>query len=611
MKPAEIKILDEINHALLRPEIWVGSTQSVTKSHWVVDQEKICKKEIEFVPAILKLIDEVLTNSIDEALKTNFKFSNKIMIDVDVDGTITIADNGRGLSIEWDEENKEYSAALAFLKLRAGSNFIDSENNVSIGRFGVGVSLTNIFSKYFEVKTTNTEGKSMHLICQNNSREYIAKVRKVSGPSGTMIKWKIDFEYFKINGIDETMLGLLKKRIYDLAMIFPEIKFKFNGITIRTSLFKEYVKCFNKPYVIFESGDFKFAVMPSEEYSFLSFVNGVETFRGGTHIDGIVWALVKELQIKIQKKCKIKEVKPKDISDKLLFVVSARNVQNPKFDSQTKEKLINQWGEISKYFSLNGSVTTIVDKIVSYPEILDPIVETYLLKQQKKDLEEVKQKNKNIHSRKKIAKLIDAQSNEKNKCVLFLTEGDSAGGTALEVRNKQYHAFLPLRGKVLNVLNCKDKEVLDNQEIQSIMGCIGLRLREKAIDLNYGKIVLLTDADPDGNCITALLINFFYKYWPELFEQKIICKYKSPIIIAEKKGDIRKYYTIEEFNQDQKNLKDYKISYNKGLGGLDKEEYRKMLNDPIIDTYCFDDKGKLSIETIFGYDSQLRKTWLS
>jgi len=605
MKPAEIKLLSEIEHVLQRPDMYVGSVLPVTAMRWVAEENKLVKKEITYIPAILKLFDEVISNSLDEGLKTGFKFSNKIMIYADKH-EITISDNGRGLPTDFSENGNIRKATLAFTKLRAGSNF-GNKGEISIGRFGVGVSLTNIFSLFFDVYTQNTDGGWLHLSCEDHNKRYEEKYKdKPGSPAGTKITYRLDFNYFNMKEYDDDHLGLLHKRIIDLAMIFPEVEFKWNGIKVRSSRFKDYCKMIDEDFVMFEDDNIKVAVFKSDDHDHISFVNGIETSRGGTHVEIVSNSISYKLREIINKKKKI-DVKPSDIKNGLLFVISARNVSGIKFDSQTKERIINTIPELSPIF--NNIPDEFIKVLFNNEEILKPIIDVYLIKEELKNRQEVKIKQKKI-LKKKIPKLLESISDERDKCSLFLAEGESAIGRFRQVRNIYYHAGLPLKGKVLNTIQATDKEVINNAELQDIMKAVGLDIHEKAEDIRYGQIIILTDADVDGNSISSLLLIFFHKYWPELFDRGVIRKYLSPIIIATKGKEVKRYYSLDAFREDRERIKDWNIKYYKGLGRLDESEYSKMINEPIQYVFTRNDATPESINIVFGSDANLRKEWL-
>jgi DNA gyrase/topoisomerase IV subunit B len=600
-KPADIKSLTDIEHVLARPEMYCGSVQKEIQKRWIVENGKLVEKEVEIIPAILKLFSEVIDNAVDEAIKTNFEFSNKISVNI-FGNEVEVKDNGRGLPIEKDKDSNEYKAVLAFTRLRAGSNFTD-ENNGTIGRFGVGVSLTNIFSKMFQVDTTIVSGLHLRLCCTDSINDYNVKVNKTAGSNGTTVLYKLNFEYFKIDGYDDVHKGLMQKRIFDLAMNFPKIKFKFNGEIVRTSNFKEYVKLIGDDFITYEDG-FKLAILPSEDFSQISFVNGIETLRGGNHVELIFYYATNMIRDLIKKRYKI-DVKPADIRNKLLIVLSATGILNAKYDSQTKERLVNVFSELNDV--IKGLPEEFLKKIVNNDAIIKPIIDTYILKEKLKEKHDVAWKSKKL-LKKKIPKLIDATSDNRDECVLFLTEGDSALGQLIKVRDQNIHAGIPLRGKVMNVQNATDRKIVDNKEYQDILSAIGLHIHEESNGIRYGKVVILTDMDEDGNAITALLLNFFYEFWPELFDKGVIRKYLSPLIIATKGKETKSFYNFKDF--ENFNSEGWMISYYKGLGSLEEADYSKMINQPIEIIFDRDNFTEFSLDVAFGPDSSKRKVWL-
>jgi DNA topoisomerase-2 len=302
-------------------------------------------------------------------------------------------------------------------------------------------------------------------------------------------------------------------------------------------------------------------------------------------------------------------VKPADIYGKICVILSIRGVQSAKYDSQTKERFMTPAGEISDMFK--DIPEDFYKRIMANEKIIAPIVETYLIKQKLQEKLDVNRVAKNALKRK-ITKLIDANSTKhRDQCILFLTEGDSALGQLIKVRDQEKHAGLPLRGKVLNVTGCTDKEVVGNREIQDMMKAIGIMVKEPVDKsrLRFGKIVLLQDADPDGNCISGLLLNFFHKFWPEMFEMGLIIKYLSPIVIATRGKEIKRFYKVEDMKGFD--TTGWTLAYNKGLGSLSEAEYSRMINEPVAYTFTVDDLGIEMLDVVFGPDVSKRKKWLS
>ena len=607
MKHSKIKVLDEHSWIRARANVYLGSTERVKQEFYFANEGKF--KEVEYIPALLKIYEEILENSVDEYIRTKGEYANKIEVIVEKDGLVQITDNGRGLEIaKHDQFTDLYIPEVIFTKLRSGSNFEGTREGIGVN--GLGAVLTVLFSKTFMIYTYS-HGKGYTQSYENMLQDiYPPKIKTVSGDKhGTNIMFRPDFEFFKTKNWN---LDLLRKRVEDLAFSFPEIKFTFNDEKIDSKKYKDIVKNYTDDYVIEEGEKAKVILAGHEsgEFLFSATVNGANTFHGGTPVDYVISEIVNELKPKLEKKCKV-ALRANDIKNHLTLFIQL-NLDNPIFSSQTKEKVQNTVEEVKPLFA-DILTDRFYKKILSNETIINKITEEAKVKQQLKELQDVKAKQKQI-VKKKVAKLIDANSIDREECILFLTEGDSVSFSGAVVRNPKVHAFLPLRGKVLNVYDLTPSKVLQNEEIQDMLNAIGLKVGERALSLRYGKITLLADEDPDGHAIKALLINFFYKYWPELFVQKKICFIKSPLYIAEKGND--KIYIYDKAQYDnlekQGKLKGYKISYFKGLGGLEQEDYDYFLNkNPQFITVNVDDISEDKLKVVFSTDGITeRKAWM-
>lgn len=603
MYSEKIEYLSENDHVLHRPDMYVGSIKPETKYRWTLDENgNMVLKETTLIPAICKLFDEVITNSIDEAIKTNYKFGNTIWVEIN-DKTIAISDNGRGISSKKDVTTGLTGIELAFTKLRTGSNFRDDKS--SIGKFGVGVALVNIFSKFFYVETVNDTGKKYKLTCTENNNHSILRSNKVKSKSrGTCVKYILDFKYFNMSQYTQEYYDYFRTRLVILSMLFPGISFKLNKKKVKITKFETFCRLINETNVTIKDKNVQIGIFPSEnEFQHLSFINGVETSRGGDHVDQIMTEIVNGLRNGIQKRHKL-NVKPADIKSCLMVVLTVDDIKNVRFDSQTKERVIGLTFNVKDY-----NFEKLIKGIMNNDDIIIPIIEAHRVKHTIKEKIEFRRNQKRI-LKSRIGKLIDATSNDREKCRLFITEGDSALGQLLHVRNAKYDAGYPLRGKILNVHGVKPKQVLENEELKNIMSITGLKIGVPAENLNYGKIVIVTDQDVDGHSIAALLLNFFMQYWPELIEQKIVCRYVSPIIIAKRGSVIKRYYSINNYHSEKDQLDGYKIKYNKGLGGLNTDEYHRMIHQPQEIYFNIDKNANDFLHMVFGKDSNKRKKWL-
>jgi DNA topoisomerase-2 len=602
MRKNDVKVLSEIEHVLHRPGMYVGDTTVGMHDKWVMYEGKITKKSVKIVPAFLKLFDEIISNSIDEGFRTDFKFANEIKVRVEDNGKITIEDNGRGIPVTITEEGKT-QAELAFTNLRAGANFGD-DGHVSIGTHGLGSTLVNILSKKF-IAHTDDGKKHFRLQCSKNMSEIDTIITKSNGILGTTVSYFADFERLGMKSINSDHTELLEKRVNDLAVCFPQIRFKYNGRLVKSAKFKDYLSKIGTDYIINETKNYSIAVLPSDDGNFISFVNGIDTFGGGVHCDIVSNQICSTLKDAIKKKHRL-DIRIPDIKNKLLFVIITNKVGDPKFDSQTKERLTNNANDIKPIFD-GADSDVFIAKIMKNEELITPIIEALLLKKQLAEARALRKAQKTA-KKKKVASHISATSKNPQDKILFITEGQSAISNLINVRQTAIHGGFPLRGKPRNVRELKATDIMKNKELSELMSIIGLELNEPAEDLNYGKIGILADADFDGFSIAALLVNFFSN-WKELFDEERILFIKSPIVIAKRKRTVKRFYDLKDFN-DAKLDNEWRIEYNKGLGSLSIEEYDLMINDPVIEVIEYDSGATGSLETAFGKNSLPRKKWL-
>ena len=597
---SEIIKLTPTEHILKRPSMYIGNITRNKSNEFVFENNKIIKKEIEYVPAFIKIFREVLDNSVDENIKTNGKFANKIKISIK-DKVIQIEDNGRGLSSVIDEEYHIPKAVLALTNSMTGSNFHDNSN--TIGQNGVGAFGTCVFSKIFEMDTSDGI-KRTRLICKNNINT--TKWKQVSCLEHyTKIKFMPDFSKLFMESIDEISYNIIYKNILDLSLAFPKIKFYFNDKLIKNKNFKEYVKLYADDFEIFNSDNCDIAVIHDMELDQVSFVNGINTKNGGNHVDLILHNINNTLRDILVKK--FKTIKPIDIKNNCFYIINIKNMNAPRFDSQLKEHLTTPMKDINDLLQ-NLNFEDIALKLSKNESIIAPIIESFKLKEELKKRIELRNQEKKIKKAKIIPKLIEANSSNRKNCTLFLVEGDSAAGPSILVRDSNYHAIYPISGKFVNSFELLPSDLIKKKSISELLSIIGIKLSSPNIDeLKYGKIAIFCDADPDGDCITALLINFFFKYWPNLFEHKKIYKAISYLILAKHRqtGEKKKFFSVEEFELET----DYEVlEYNKGLGGLDDKEYREAMDSLV----CIekDELTNESLKIAFSADASLRKKWL-
>lgn len=609
------KSLTETEHVLLRPGTYVGSTVLTEPVvEWVYDAEtgKFAEKTVRYVPALLKLFDEIFSNSVDES-KRNPKL-NTINITVDTKkNVISVYDNG-GIPVEMHKTEKMYVPTLIFSKLRAGSNFDDTEKRDWVGTNGLGATLTNIFSTKFTVKTADGKKEFVQVFEKNMSKQSTPKI-KAGSKKFTEITFEPDLGRFGINSIDEDHLLMMQKRVIDAAATNPNLKIKFNGKLFSFKSFEAYCGMYCDD-VVFEKGKgWEVGFAPADSFTQISIVNSAETKDGGTHVNYITDQVVNYLRERINKKYKV-DLKPADIRNKLWVFVSC-SIENPAYSSQTKEKLITD----ARNFGTSHTVSEKTLKAVFGSEITQSIMDWVSRKAEADDRAAVRNANKEL-ARLKINKLVEAKGKNRRKCTLMLCEGDSPMAGFRKYRNPETQGAFPLRGKSLNVREVTEKKAIENQEIKSILGALGLQFGKSPFvydkkgnlvedNLRYGEIHIYSDADVDGISCASLLVNLFERWWPELFREHRIARCETPVIIAKNKKTGKRldfYYDDEWEEWTKKNdVTKWDVSYKKGLAALTDTEYEEIIKNPRLYYYDITDKSDEKLNVWFGGDSALRK----
>jgi len=565
-------------------------------------------KKATYVPALSKMVDEILDNSIDEAIRTNFKFANKINVSIN-NNEVTVTDNGRGIPQDkvFDEamQAEILRPVAAWTKVNAGTSFDDER--VTIGTNGVGSAATNFLSKTFTGKTWSNK-KSIQLDCKDGADTMKVKTGSKAG-SGTEVSFVPDFDLFEVDSLEQLdTIILIEDRLISLQMAFPEIQFSFNKKKIMVNNFKKYTEMFSDTVIMEKTNNLSYFIAPSEDgFRTNSYVNGVNTRQGGTYVDHFMNTIIDSLTVKIKRRHKV-EVLKTTIKSGITFVMFARNFVNPKFDSQTKERLTNPIGNIKEHLDICQvrDAEWLAQKILNTPDIIDPIIEAQLAKKLAADRRAATLAQKKLR-KVKVAKHISAN---KDNATLKIVEGDSAMGFLLKVRDPDTIGAFPLRGVIMNTWDMKPAEVLKNKELSELVAVLGLDINDPdSVDnMTYKYIATLTDADHDGiGHISPLLIAFFYKFWPRLLLENRVQITRTPIMISTKAKDVKWFYTYEDAQEFKKNS-GYHHRYIKGLGSLTEDEYHIIINKPEYDTVTVDDASVFQM--MFGKDSSLRKEYM-
>lgn len=417
------KKLDEISHVLLRPGRYIGSINPHTELGYVynIDSNKMEQKEITYTPALLKIFDEVVSNSVDFSKTEDGKHVSTVKISVDrITGEISVFDDG-GIHVIKHEEHDQWIPEMIF-ELRSGSNFDDTEsdNDYSTGQNGEGAALTSIFSTSFIVETSDGYNK-FHQEHVNNSREKTEPKISKSDKHFTKITWMPDYCKFNLEGLDEGNYCSLLKRTVDLAGCNPNLKVYFNNTLLKIKSFEDYIKLYTEDFVFESNVEWKIGISHSTVgFEHLSFVNSTLTKVGGPHVEYIATQITNKLREFFKKKHKV-DVKPSDIKNHFSLFIDA-SIKKPRYSSQTKESLIT---EVKNF----GTSIELSDKFIRNilkSEIIQSILDWVTAKEKATEAAELRKANKNLDKAdpKRVEKFHDASTKDRSEAVLLLAEGD-------------------------------------------------------------------------------------------------------------------------------------------------------------------------------------------
>ena len=595
------KELSEREHILFRPNMWVGPTKEEEKIMFLYNSESelMETREIKYTPAMLKVVDEVISNSCDEFRRKDNLGLTDIWVTLSEDGWITVKDNG-GIPVVKHKEAGVYIPEFIFGRLRTSSNYDDTEDRNVIGTNGVGGSLANVFSKEFIIDTCDKK-HSFHRSWSNNM-EFVNDDLKIEKTDKhyTQTKFLLDYKRFDNQScFNSDFVDIIEKRCIDAAAanLGLTVTFEYKSKTDpkkskwNFKKFDEYIDLYSnfvdiQEGITFTDNQKSVWIYPSGNIN-IGFVNGAECSKG-THFKAVRNEINNRIADYLQKKEKI-EVTTKGIDNKYsMFIII--DISNPSYSDQMKNELITNLELFSKEYGYISCPEKFLVSITK-SEIINIVLDWYKQKSEAENLAQIRKLNKEA-SKKLLRsdKFINCNSRKREEKCLYIAEGASAIAGFRVNRDPQTQASYEMRGVPKNVLGLSAVQIMKNQVFSDLINIIGLKWGEynKAENLNFGKIIINSDMDPDGAHIAGLLL-LFCNCFPELFEQKIVYRNISPIILAEKGKDIKEYYTLKEYKKDEKNLKGYNIKYIKGLGSLPPKAYKKMMQDPHLHCYTKDD----------------------
>lgn len=602
----EIKVLSDKEHIKKRSGMYIGSSSKEFHERFLFG----AYTQKQYVPGLLKLIDEIIDNSVDEAIRTNFKFANKIKVSIK-NNKVIVTDNGRGIpqALVTTQTNEQIPGPVAAWTIpKAGGNFGEDSERKTGGMNGVGSSLTNIFSARFVGRTC--DGKNEITVNCSNGMDNISWSSKAAKYKGTEVEFIPDFENFEETELSQIYSDITLDRLQTLAVIYPLIEFTFNNKNVDGN-FKKFAKQFGDNVIITETDNVSMAFTNSPDgFRHLTYVNNIHTKSGGHHIDCVIDDICEHLIPGIKKKYKDIEVSKARIKECLTMLMFIRDMSNMRFDSQTKERLTSPFGEIRNHIKIDAK--KIAQSILKSEDLIMPIIEAALARKLAAEkAAETKAAKKAMKA--KVPKHIkpNEYGNDKLETTLFLTEGDSAMGYLLEVRDRELQGGYPLRGKFMNTWGMSSGDILKNQEAFDICAITGLVIGEPAENLSYKNIAIMTDADVDGTGSIYPSLLAFFTQWPELFEQGRIRFAKTPVIIAQVGKEQKWYYDLAEYEAAKEKLGKHSIRYIKGLGSLTRDEYEQILINPVYDVVRLPENWKELFEMLLGEDPEKRKVWMS
>uniref|UniRef100_T1IP94 DNA topoisomerase 2 n=1 Tax=Strigamia maritima TaxID=126957 RepID=T1IP94_STRMM len=629
----------QLEHILLRPDTYIGSVEPVTELMWIYDNEResMVKREITYVPGLFKIFDEILVNAADN--KQRDKKMDCIKIEIDpLSNLIVVYNNGQGIPVVEHKVEKMFVPTLIFGHLLTSSNFNDEEKKVTGGRNGYGAKLCNVFSTKFVVETACKQSKSAfkQTWTNNMTKTTDAKIKGYTGEDFTRVSFSPDLSKFNMTELNNDIVALFSRRAYDIAGCSRGVKVFLNGKRLPVKNFKDYIDLYvrnnndeqgNPVKVVYETVNDRWEVaiaLSDHGFQQVSFVNSIATTKGGRHVDYAADHITSKLIEHIKKKNKSGiNVKPFQVKSHLWVFLNCL-IENPTFDSQTKENMTLQY----KNF---GSKCTLSEKFITQV-LKSGVVEAVLTWMKFKQQSQLDSKcHKSKHSKLKgIPKLEDANkagTKFSTDCTLILTEGDSAKSLAvsgLGVIGRDNYGVFPLRGKMLNVREATHKQILENAEINNLIKIVGLQYKKKyesvadLKSLRYGKVMIMADQDQDGSHIKGLVINFIHYNWPDLLRLPFLEEFITPIVKVTKKDQVKSFYSIPEFEEWKKatdNYNTWRIRYYKGLGTSSAKEAKEYFSDMERHRIIFKYSGRnddSSIQLAFSKKMvEQRKEWLT
>ena len=638
----QYKKLSHREHILELPDTYVGSVETHDEWRWVLDAEsgKMAHRKLPFNPGFYKLFDELVVNARDARIRSLQGGGTAIKaIDISVEKVgeqlvIKVSNDGDGIPIERHSEHNVWVPELIFGHLLTSGNYNKEEEKIVGGKNGYGAKLTNIFSKEFVLTVVSPKHEKKYVQTWKNNMSLIGIPTLASSKLKTgsvSVQYTPDLSRFPGIVLEE-MIAVLRTRAWELAALCgKEVKVSWNGAVIGSNTFEKFVKLFlgENGGVVYELCGPRWEVAAvltrslheddsasAEESSrAISFVNGINTRKGGKHVDAVVRNVLGDFCEAAAKK-KV-PVKPGQIRDSVVFFVNS-TIVNPSFDSQTKETLTTPANKFGSQFKTEGKLVDGLMKIGLMEE-----AQAALEAKSAKDAKKTDgTKRKTLRGYPKLEDALWAGAARSAECTLILTEGDSAATSAisgLNIVGRERFGVFPLKGKMLNVKDISQEKFNKNEELTAIKAILGLRQGQKYKDktsLRYGRVMVMADQDHDGSHIKGLLMNLFHTEWPELMKMGFLCSLATPLLKATRRSEVLSFYSMGEYERwlsgPGAGGAGWTIKYYKGLGTSTKQEAREWFERLTEIYYDWDGETDNSLSLAFNKKrSDDRKAWLA
>ena len=612
-------------HILDLPDTYIGSVTTASEEVFLREEDSFKTATIPVNPGFYKLVDELLVNAHDQVVRLRSRQSTNPVKNIEItcdERQFTIKNDGEPIDVAEHPEHKTWIPQMIFGELLTSTNYDKNEKKLVGGKNGYGVKLVNIFAREMSVEVVDQARELAYTQVFKNNMTQVEKptIKKSKHKSFVSVSWMPDFPRFGMQNIDAGMQRLIERRVWDLAMTLgKEVKVTYNKTPVKCKNLTEYAKAFGCDPVVYETPNERWHIAiadsPTDKAFSMSFVNGIWTSKGGTHVDGVTNQVVGHIVEYLETKKKVK-VKPSLVKDHLAVFVTSM-IENPSFTSQTKETLTTKVSAFGSSFKLSDDT---LKKVVSKLAIVPKLLEAQSAKDAKDNSKTDGKKQSRITGIPKLDDAVSAGTKDSAKCTLILTEGDSAKAMALSGLSQEQRKLFgvyPLKGKVLNVKDTSDAKVEQTKEIAELKKILGLTSGKKYTDvkdLRYGSIMIMTDQDLDGSHIRGLLINLFHELWHELIAIPGFLTYMAtPIVKANKGKESRVFYSQYEYEQWRagEGSKGWKVKYYKGLGTSTRDEAKDYFSKVNAVKFDYTEESDKSIDLAFNKQrADDRKEWL-